>query len=295
MKNIREALDIRSMVLQNLEHAARTTDVALRGALTNFVVVGGGPAGVETVGALAEFKRYILQKDYPELDLSMMNIYLVQSGDRILKTMSDKASRTALKELEKMGVEVVLGTRVSGFDGTRVSTNSDLVLESKCLIWTAGVKGDVPVGLVVDERSNRLPVNAYCQVEGMSDVYAIGDAALMIQEAWPKGHPMVAPVAIQQGAFLARQLLADEDSKTPFAYRDKGALATIGKRRAVADLGRMTLTGFTAWIIWCFVHVASLVGFRNRFLVFTSWVMSYFTYEKGNRFIVRKYTQTETE
>jgi NADH dehydrogenase len=295
MKNIREALDIRSIVLQNLEHATRTQDESLRDALTNFVVVGGGPAGVETAGALAEFKRYILQKDYPELDLDMMNIYLIQSGDRVLKGMSEKASIIALRELEHLGVEMCLDMRVTHYNGRHVSTNTERSFKAKALIWTAGVQGDVPQGVLTDDRSKRIAVDNFCRVKDTSDVYAIGDVAQMISDQYPDGLPMVAPTAIQQGAFLAKHLKHDDFAGPGFQYKNKGSLATIGKRRAVADLGNVTLSGFPAWSIWCFVHVASLIGFRNKFFVLMSWVISYFTYEKGNRFIVRKYTQTETE
>jgi len=293
MKDIRESLDIRSLTLQNLERAANTVDPEERDALTNFVVVGGGPAGVETVGALAEFKQYILSDDYPELPSDLMNLYLVQSGGALLKTMSKKAQNAAKRDLEKLDVDVVLETRVKSFDGKTVTTNTERSFNARTVIWTAGVKGDVPNGFgecVV--KGNRLQVDAFNQVVGLSDVYAIGDAASQVCENWPRGLPGVAPVAIQHGKCLAKNLERHFRGEDPhaFVYHDKGSLATIGKKKAVADLGRFNLTGWFAWVIWSVVHVLSLIGFKNKLWVFLSWMMSYISFEKGNRFIIRKYT-----
>ena len=295
MKDIREALNIRSLVLENLEAAAISSDPDEREALTNFVVVGGGPAGVETVGALAEFKRYILKKDYPDIDLDVMKIYLVQSGDQLLKGMSDDSGISALQDLKKMGVEVILHNRVKSYDGTTVFTDKGLELKSRAVVWTAGVQGSLPDG--IDGKAiapgSRINVDPFNEVMGMPDIFAIGDIGRMATVDAPDGHPMVATVAIQQGSHLAKNLrrqLANEPM-LPFQYFDKGSLATIGKRRAVADIGKHHLHGFLAWIIWCFVHIFYLIGFRNKLLVFTNWLMSYMTYEKGNRFIVRRFKE----
>ena len=299
MKNIREALNIRSLILQNLELAAASADPEVREACTNIVIVGGGPAGVETAGALAEFKSYILLKDYPDLDLDLMNIILIQSGDELLNAMSDTASGSSLDKLQRMGVQVVLNTRVTDYDGHHVATNTDRTFVARTLIWTAGVRGQTPAGLpeACHVRGNRICVDRHHRVGELQNVYAIGDIACMATENHPTGHPMVAQAAIQQGKHLADQLLAEQNNRptSPFAYHDKGSLATIGKRKAVADLGRIRLTGFKAWLIWSFVHVVSLVGFRNRFMVFTNWMFSYFTYEKGNRFIVRRFDRRNGE
>jgi len=259
MKDIRESLDIRSLMLQNLETAANTADPAERDALTNFVVVGGGPAGVETVGALAEFKKYILADDYPELPTGLMNLYLVQSGGALLKGMSEKAQLAAKRDLENLDVEIVLETRVKGYDGHTVTTNTDRVLKSRAVIWTAGVKGTLPDGIEADKltRGNRVEVDAFNRVCGMDDVYAIGDVASQVSSEWERGLPGVAPVAIQQGRHLAKNLIRawEGDDMLAFIYRDKGSLATIGKKRAVADLGKLKLTGWLAWVIWSVVHV----------------------------------------
>ena len=295
MKDIRESLNIRSLVLENLEAAAITSDVNEREALTNFVVVGGGPAGVETVGALAEFKRYILKKDYPDIDVDVMKVYLIQSGDRLLKGMSDDAAISSKVDLEKLGVKVILHHRVKSYDGETVTTDNDLCIPTRAVVWTAGVQGSLPDG--IDDSAivpgNRLQVDEFSQVKETKDIYAVGDIAWMPTEMEPEGHPMVAPAAIQQGGHLAENLRRELDGEAPrpFKYFDKGSLATIGKRRAVADVGHHHLHGFGAWIIWCFVHILYLIGFRNKFLVFTNWMMSYVTYEKGNRFIVRRFRE----
>lgn len=293
MKTIQEALDIRSLVLQNLENAVTTCDEVYRDALTNFAIVGGGPAGVETAGAIAEFKKYILPKDYPELDASMMSIYLIEASNELLGTMSDKSSEYALLYLKKMGVQVMLDTAVQSYDGQVIKTNNRAVLKAKTLVWTAGVIGNVPNGINREAivRGNRILVNNYSKVKGTENIYAIGDIAAMVTEEYPHGHPMVAQVAIQQGKKLAENILRLMQHKEPekFIYRDKGSLATVGKRRAVADLGKFRFGGYIAWLLWSVVHLLSISGFRNKLLVALNWTWSYFTYDKGNRLIIRKY------
>jgi NADH dehydrogenase len=282
------------MVLQCLEKAALTSDPGEKDALTNFVIVGGGPAGVETAGALAEFKKHILQKDYPDLNLDLMKISLVQSGDRLLKGMSDHASNRALEDLRELGVEVILESRVKRYDGVKVTTDTGLELISRSMIWTAGVMGNLPHGIAENAVApgRRLKVDLFQRVEGQEDVYALGDVACMVCENYPFGHPMVAQPAIQQGRNLAGNLMRECMGQAPraFRYKDKGSLATIGRRRAVADVGKWETGGLLAWLLWSFVHVFFLIGFRSKFLVFSSWLVSYFTYEKGNRFIVRRYS-----
>ena len=293
MKDIRDSLNIRHMMLQNLEQAAITCDDEERDALTNFVIVGGGPAGVEMAGALAEFCKYILPKDYPEYPSSIMNIYLVEAMDELLGTMSDKASAKTLVYLQKLGVEVLLNESVSGYDGKVVQTKSGRTLLARNLVWTAGVKGQFPKGISKESivKGNRLKTNGYLQVDGYKNIYAIGDIAALISEDTPKGHPQVAQAAIQQGKYLARMLsgLINDDPPTFFEYTDKGSLATVGKRKAVADLGKLKFGGYFAWLLWSVVHLMSISGFRNKFLVGFNWVISYFTYEKSNRVIIRNF------
>ena len=295
MKTIQEALDIRSLILQHLEKAVVTCDEAERNALTNFAIIGGGPAGVETAGAIAEFKKYILPKDYPELDASMMSIYLIEAGDELLKSMSDKSSEKAKTYLNKMGVDVQLNTVVQSYDGLRIKTDKEVLLHAKTVIWTAGVKGNVPDG--IDKKfitkGNRLLVNDYCQVKGQKNIYAIGDIAAMISDDYPFGHPMVAQAAIQQGDRLSKNILLQIQGKEQkrFFYKDKGSLATVGKRKAVADIGKFRFGGYIAWILWSVVHLLSISGFRNKVLVGINWAWSYFTYDKGNRLIIRKFSR----
>tara|TARA_R110002096_G_scaffold4954_8_gene23199 strand:- start:115 stop:1437 length:1323 start_codon:yes stop_codon:yes gene_type:complete len=295
MKTIQEALDIRSLILQNLEKAVVTCDEAERNALTNFAIIGGGPAGVETAGAIAEFKKYILPKDYPELDASMMSIYLIEAGDELLKAMSDKSSENAIKFLSKMGVEIQLNTVVQSYDGLYIKTDKEVLLQARTVIWTAGVKGNVPTGIRKENiaRGNRILVDDYCRIKGHKNIYAVGDIAAMVSDEYPSGHPMVAQVAIQQGKQLANNILFQLQGKErkAFTYKDKGSLATIGKRKAVADLGKLRFGGYFAWLLWSVVHLLSISGFRNKLLVAMNWAWSYFTYDKGNRLIIRKYSR----
>ncbi|WP_034892100.1 NAD(P)/FAD-dependent oxidoreductase [Gillisia sp. Hel_I_29] len=293
MKDIRDSLNIRHMMLQNLEQAAITCDDKERDALTNFVIVGGGPAGVEMAGALAEFCKYILPKDYPEYPSSIMNIYLIEAIDELLGTMSDKASSKTLKYLEDLNVKVLLNEAVSNYDGKEVTTKSDKTILAKNLIWTAGVKGQFPKG--IDEKhvvkGNRIKTDANLKVEGYENIFAIGDIAALISEERPKGHPQVAQTAIQQGKWLGDSLLKiiKNEAPKPFEYKDKGSLATVGKRKAVADLGKMKFAGYFAWLLWSIVHLMSISGFRNRLMVGFNWAVSYFTYEKSNRLIIRNF------
>ena len=293
MKDIRDSLNIRHMMLQNLEQAAITCDDEERDALTNFVIVGGGPAGVEMAGALAEFRKYILPKDYPEYPSSIMNIYLIEAIDELLSTMSDKASSKTLKYLENLNVKVLLNESVSNYDGSQVVTNCDKVILTKNLIWTAGVKGQFPKGIDKKHivRGNRLQTDKNLKVEGYNNIFAIGDIAALISEQTPKGHPQVAQAAIQQGKYLGNSILNIINNKPiqPFEYKDKGALATVGKRKAVADLGKFKFAGYFAWLLWSIVHLMSISGFRNRLMVGFNWAVSYFTYEKSNRLIIRNF------
>ncbi len=293
MKNIRDSLNIRHMMLQNLEQAAITCDDKERDALTNFVIVGGGPAGVEMAGALAEFRKYILPKDYPEYPSSIMNIYLIEAIDELLSTMSDKASSKTLEYLKDLEVKVLLNESVSNYDGSQVVTNCDKIILTKNLIWTAGVKGQFPKGIDKKHvvKGNRLKTDSFLMVEGYKNIFAIGDIAAVITEETPKGHPQVAQTAIQQGKYLGNVLLKiiKDEGVNPFEYKDKGSLATVGKRRAVADLGKFKFAGYFAWLLWSVVHLLSISGFRNRLMVGFNWAVSYFTYEKSNRLIIRNF------
>lgn len=293
MKDISDALNIRHVMLQNLEQAAITSDNEERDALTNFVIAGGGPAGVEMAGALAEFCKYILPKDYPEYPASIMNIYLIEAVDDLLSNMSKNASSKTLKYLKALDVKVLLNETVSDYNGSVITTKSGKIIIAKTLIWTAGVKGQFPKG--IDERyvvrGNRLKTDSLLRIEGHNNIFAIGDIAALISEDTPKGHPQVAQAAVQQGKYLGESLLKliKHQPIEPFQYKDKGTLATIGKRKAVADIGTFQFAGYAAWLLWCIVHLVSISGFKNRLLVGFNWVVSYFTYEKSNRLIIRNF------
>lgn len=293
MKTIQEALDIRSIILQNFEKAVVTCDDTERDALTNFAIIGGGPAGVETAGAMAELKKYILPKDYPELDVTIMSIYLIEAGNEVLSAMSPKSSKNSLEYLKQIGVDIKLNTVVKAYDGLTIKTDKGAILQAKTVIWTAGVKGNVPLGInkEIIGKGDRIKVDNYSKVMAQENIYALGDLALMSTDNYPNGHPMVAQVAIQQGKLLAKNLMAhlQKQKQQPFIYKDKGSLATVGKRKAVADLGKLQLGGYVAWLIWSVVHLMSINGFRNKLLVGINWTWSYFTYDKGNRLIIRKY------
>lgn len=294
MKTIPQSLNIRSLILENFEQALLTNDIDERHSLMNFVLVGGGPTGVELAGALAEMKKAILPKDYPDLDVRKMEINLIQSGDRILNTMSENASEKAEKFLLNLGVSVWKNVRVTGYDGKIVTTNSDLSFDSATVIWTAGVQGALPHGLKADsfiKNVDRIKVNQYNQVEGYENLFAIGDIAVMTSEAYPQGHPMMAQPAMQQGRLLAENLirLLDKKELKPFVYKDKGSMATIGRNKAVVDLPNYKFSGVFAWFVWMFVHLFSLIGFKNKAVVFLNWVYNYIRFDREARLIMRPY------
>ncbi|WP_413513478.1 NAD(P)/FAD-dependent oxidoreductase [Myroides odoratus] len=299
MKTIPQSLNIRSLVLENFEEALLTNDEKEKRALMNFVIVGAGPTGVELAGALAEMKKHVLPKDYPDLDIRQMEINVIQGGTKVLDAMSEKASRKAQEFLEKLGVNVWVNEIVTDFDGKIVQTKSGKEFEAETVIWTAGVMGAVIDGFdaSVVQRGNRLKVNEYNQVEGFDSIFAIGDVAAMVTENTPMGHPMMAQPAIQQGQLLATNLIQLRDGKPlkKFAYKDKGSMATIGRNKAVVDLPNFQFSGFFAWFVWMFVHLMSLIGFRNKFLVFWNWVYNYLMFDRQARLIVRPYKKKNEE
>ncbi|MDO5637002.1 MAG: NAD(P)/FAD-dependent oxidoreductase [Myroides sp.] len=292
MKTIPEALDIRSLMLENFELALQTNDMEERKALMNFVIVGAGPTGVELAGALAEMKNAVFPKDYPDLDISMMEINLVQGSDRVLDAMSKRSSKAAQKFLNDLGVKIHLKTIVTNYDGQTVTTKDGPSFKTQAMIWSAGVKG-APVDGVAEavDRATRIKVNEYNQVEGFTDVFALGDVAAMYGEKYQFGHPMMAQPAIQQGALLAENLerLVKKQSMKKFVYNDKGSMATIGRNKAVVDLPKLHFNGIFAWFVWMFVHLFSLIGFKNKVLVFWSWVYNYFVFDRESRVIIRSY------
>ena len=296
MKTVPEALNLRSLILQNLEEALMEKDPIKKEALMTFVAVGGGPTGVETAGALAELKNHVLVNDYPELDINKMKIYLIESDDRILSPFSLEASAKAKEFLEKMGVNVLVDTRVNHYDGEKITYNNDTqTIYTKSVIWSAGVKGALIPGLDKAElaRGGRLKTTNYNLVNGYENIFAIGDLAYMETEDFPNGHPGVAQVAIQQGQQLAYNLLriVNQEKAHPFDYFDKGSMATIGRNKAVVDLKYWKFQGFFAWLTWMFVHLLFLVGFRNKLVTLMNWIVNYFSYDRGTRVIIRKFNR----
>jgi NADH dehydrogenase len=294
MKSIPQSLNIRSLVLENFEEALLTSDFEERKALMNFVIVGGGPTGVELAGALAEMKKGILPKDYPDLDIRQMQINIIQGSNKLLDAMSDQASKKAEEFLINLGVCVWKNLIVTNYDGQTVTTNSEEKFNSATVIWAAGVQGQLVDGLQTEcivERANRIKVDAYNKVVGYKDVYAIGDIAAMITEENPRGHGMMAQPALQQGKLLAKNILAEMNGKPlkTFVYNDKGSMATIGRNKAVVDLPNWKFQGIFAWFVWMFVHLFSLIGFRNRAIVFLNWVYNYVRFDRETRLIIRPF------
>ena len=292
MKSVAEAISLRNRMLQNFEDALSVETIDEREGLMDVVVVGGGPTGVELCGTLAEMRKTVLPSDYPELDFKMMDIYLIESGAELLGPMSVQSQEHSLAYLQKLGVHVRLNTRVKDFDGRIVTMNDGSTLRTNNLIWAAGVKANPLAGLPpeVIGRGGRVLVNTYNQVQGFTDVFAIGDVALMAQEKWPNGHPQVAQPAMQQGRLLAKNLIRWVRNEQPveFSYRDLGTMATIGRGLAVVDLPFWKFQGFFAWLTWLFVHLMSIVGVKNRLAIFLNWMFNYLTYNNSLRLIIRQ-------
>lgn len=295
MKTIPQALNIRSLILENLEQAVITDDPQKRRSLLNFVIAGAGPTGVELSGAIAEVRNHIVLRDYRDIDPAEIEINLVEGLGRVLPPMSEHASKKADKFLRELGVNIYLNTRVKEYDGKVVTTNVDgLSFSTATFIWAAGVAGAPVKGLntaALVEKADRFEVNVFNQVTGYENIFAIGDIALMRNDKYPKGHPMVAQPAIQQGKHLAKnfkRLLKGEELE-PFNYRDKGTMATVGRNRAVVDLGKLKFGGFFAWFLWMFIHLYFLVGFRNRLITFFNWVYNYVNFDKASRLIIRPF------
>ncbi|HZG24788.1 MAG TPA: FAD-dependent oxidoreductase, partial [Chitinophagaceae bacterium] len=297
MKSTSEALQIRHRLLQNFESALNVTSDKEREKYMTVVIVGGGPTGVELSGAISEMKSYVLPKDYPELDFRQMKIYLIENGGETLEHMSDKSSRQSLEYLQDMGVTVRLRTKLVDYDGENVQLESGEIFQASTVIWAAGIKGNLLQGMKpeVVAKGNRIKVNRYNQVAGYENIYAIGDIAFMETPLWPKSHPQVAAVAIQQAKLLAENLKRIERKSSSqveeFEYYDKGSMATVGRNRAVVDLPRPKLHfgGFLAWLIWMFLHLMLILGVKNKLFIFMNWVYNYFTHDQSLRLIFKDF------
>jgi NADH dehydrogenase len=291
MKTVGEALRIRNTILENFERALNTTDELVQKELMNIVIVGGGATGVELAGALAEMKRYVLPKDYPEIDFGKMGIYLVEAGDRLLSAMSQDSSAVVEKYLKSMGVLVYTSTKVISFESKRIKTDKTGEIPAEMVLWTAGISVPDIDGLDKAERlrGNRIRVNRYSQVVPYENIFALGDMAFMTEPKFPNGHPQVAPPAIQQAVRLAENLERYITGKqmNEFSYAYKGSMATVGRNRAVAELGKIHIRGFVAWAVWLFVHLMSIVGSKNRVFIFMNWMWSYLSYDQSLRLIIK--------
>lgn len=293
LKSIPQALDLRSYILENFENALLEENLEHKQALMNIAIVGGGPTGVELAGAIGEMKSHMLPGDYKELNLKKMQVHLFEAAGTLLGPMSKDSQKRALEYLEEFGVNIHLNTAVKSFINGELIYGDDESLMTETVIWTAGVKGASIPGLPLEAYmpNSRLKVNEFNEINGLQDVYALGDLAFMPQEDFPRGHPMVAPVAIQQGELLAKNIM-NKLNGTPlktFKYFDKGSMATVGRNKAVVDFPgeKIKLGGFIAFSAWMVVHLMSLVGFRNKLIVLTGWLYNYMNYDRVLRLIIR--------
>lgn len=293
MKTLSEAMGLRNALLSNLERSITCATDQERNELQNIVIVGGGATGVEIAGVLSEMKKYVLPADYPDMDSSQLNIFLIEAGGRLLSGMSPKSSEAAEQFLRNMGVNVCLHKKVIDYRDHKVILEDGMEIPTRTFIWVSGVKAS-PIDNLPSEcigRGGRLKVDAYNRVEGMEDVFAIGDQCIMTADKdYPNGHPQLAQVAIQQGKLLAENLKRMEKKKKkalkPFHYRNLGSMATVGRNRAVAEFKKVKTQGWIAWILWLVVHLRSILGVRNRISVMLNWMYNYFTYDQSLRIIV---------
>jgi len=291
MKTVVEALQLRHRLIRNFENALVEKNENEIQKLMNIVVVGGGPTGVEVSGALAEMKRYVLPKDYPELDFSKMNIYLLEGGDKTLGNMSEKSAEDSQKYLTKLGVKVMTNSHVTDYEANCVKLKDGNNIPSNTVIWAAGVTGIVPPGIdkTFIAKGNRLVVDRQCKLKGSQNIYVIGDLAYMETPKYPHSHPQLAATAIQQANVLAENLtrIKNNEKLIDFEYKDKGTMATVGRNLAVCDIPnpKLHFRGFFAWIIWMSLHLFLILGVKNKFFVFINWIYNYFTYDQSLRLI----------
>jgi NADH dehydrogenase len=290
MKSASEAMAMRNRLLQSFEKAVTLRDQNARKKLLNIIVVGGGPTGVEVAGAIAEMKKFVLPKDYPDLNFDVMQITLIEGSSALLGGMSKHASEKALYFLQQIGIKVILNTQVKDFDGNILTLGDNEQIETNTVIWAAGIRGNIPGGFSQElvRQGNRILVDEYNRIKGFDDIFAIGDVSVMPTTEFPNGHPQVAQVAIQQGLNLSRNFLLMKRNAElrPFKYIDRGSMATIGRNRAVADLPFIRFSGFIAWLTWMFVHLMAIVGVKNRLLIFVNWMWNYLTYDQSLRLIL---------
>ncbi len=293
MKTVSEAMGLRNALLSNLERALTCATEEERQELLNVVIVGGGATGVEIAGALSEMKRYVIPYDYPDMDASLMHIHLIEAGNRLLAGMSEQSSRKAYDFLTNMGVNIQFGKMVTDYRDHKVVMKDGSEIATRTFLWVSGVKANQVAGIDGDHlgRGARIVVDAYNRVPGLDGVFAIGDQCLQTTDAaYPNGHPQVAQVAIQQAKNLARNLRRiasgeGEESLTPFAYKNLGSMATVGRNKAVVEIGKLRSQGFFAWVLWLVVHLRSILGVKNKMMVLLNWLWKYVSYNDSIRMI----------
>lgn len=292
MKSVSESMRLRNTILQNLERAETEDNEARKQALMNIAIVGGGPSGVEIAGVLAEMKQTILPRDYPDLDTSCMHIYLINATPRLLGAMSEHSSREAEKALKELGVEVMTNCMVTDYVDKELVLKDGQRISAETVIWVSGIKANNIDGIPTESigHAGRILVDRFNRVKGLKDVYAIGDQCIVEgDEAYPYGHPQLAQVAIQQAKTLAKNLIRQEKGETeqPFSYHNLGTMATIGRKKAVVEIGKLKFGGFFAWLLWLIVHLRSILGVKNKTIVFLNWMWSYLNYKQSLRLILK--------
>ena len=292
MKSVSESMRLRNTILQNLERAETEDNEARKQALMNIAIVGGGPSGVEIAGVLAEMKQTILPRDYPDLDTSCMHIYLINATPRLLGAMSERSSREAEKALKELGVEVMTNCMVTDYVDKELVLKDGQRISAETVIWVSGIKANNIDGIPTESigHAGRILVDRFNRVKGLKDVYAIGDQCIVEgDEAYPYGHPQLAQVAIQQARTLAKNLIRQEKGETeqPFSYHNLGTMATIGRKKAVVEIGKLKFGGFFAWLLWLIVHLRSILGVKNKTIVFLNWMWSYMNYKQSLRLILK--------
>lgn len=292
MKSVSESMRLRNTILQNLERAETEDNEARKQALMNIAIVGGGPSGVEIAGVLAEMKQTILPRDYPDLDTSCMHIYLINATPRLLGAMSEHSSREAEKALKELGVEVMTNCMVTDYVDKELVLKDGQRISAETVIWVSGIKANNIDGIPPESigHAGRILVDRFNRVKGLKDVYAIGDQCIVEgDEAYPYGHPQLAQVAIQQAKTLAKNLIRQEKGETeqPFSYHNLGTMATIGRKKAVVEIGKLKFGGFFAWLLWLIVHLRSILGVKNKTIVFLNWMWSYMNYKQSLRLILK--------
>lgn len=292
MKTVTEAMKLRNTLLENLEKAEVTTDEQELQQLMTVVVVGGGPSGVEIAGALSEMKRVVVPHDYPDLDNKKMQIILVNSGDRLLKSMDEASSARAERDLRGMGVEVMLGKRVTDYRDNVIYMNDGSTIPAATVIWVSGIKACEIASTpeMTKGAGGRIVTDTHLRVKGLDDVFAIGDVSIVEgDEKYPKGHPQLAQVAMQQADYVVDTLKHNRqaDNAKPFRYINLGTMATIGRKKAVAEIGGLKFGGFVAWLLWLVIHLRSILGVRNRIFVFINWIWNYVNYRQSLRLILK--------